>query len=192
MRAIRQLPTIQRSIVLENRGALMRRWRLARQGAIQDPRLLNRYFPKQRALFELLGVMEQHEVEQMAGAPTPLFRVNLRCTEFLLEAVPDHPITDPLEQAAVEESFVALSARLDAIKTSSQQACLLYDMTSVEASWLSRFCPQEVKLLARDPSLVLVQAATDEFLTASATRKLTSKEQVMFSSVSRRTQAAVV
>lgn len=186
---VRLLPTIPRSIHLENRSALLRRWRLARSGELSDPRAINRWFPKQRGLFELLAVLDQEDVEQIAATSSPLFGLQIRCTDFRLEACADYLINDRLEVESVEESFLALSARLDAIKTSMHQACLSYDMTHVEAIWLSRFCPQELRLLARDPALVMVQVASQEFFTAAATRELNAQEQMILCTVSRRAQA---
>lgn len=150
---------------------------------------MNRWFPRQRALFDLLEVMDQDQVEQLAETSWPLFGLQIRCTDFRLEACADYAINDALELEAVEESFLALSARLDGIKTSMHQACLSFDLTHVEAIWLSRFCPQELRLLARDPALVMLQVASQEFFTAAATRKLTSQDQMILCAVSRRSVA---
>ncbi len=185
---IRHLPTADRSVRLENRSALLRRWSLLRSGALDDPRLLNRWFPGQRDLLDVLHALTREEVEQLADCGTPLFGLQFRCTDFSLDACATYTITDSLELQSVQESFLALSARLDAVRTSMQQACLIFNLAHSEAGWLQRYCPQELQLLARDPSMVLTSLASAEYFIAAATRTMTSGERTVLGSVSRRSR----
>jgi hypothetical protein len=189
---MRQLPTSARSIRLENSSLLKRRWRLMQTGELDDPKVMNRLFPGQRQLLEILGVLTEDEVGRLADCGTPLYGLQFRCTEYSLQACADYPLRDSLDIAAASESFLALAARLDAIRTSVQQACLIFNMTGNQASWLSRFCPQELHLLARDPSMVLTPVASTEYFRAAATRSLTSVERTVLGSISRRKCAAVL
>lgn len=182
----RHMPTADRSVRMENRTALLRRWRLVRSGALDDPRLVNRWFPGQRDLLDLLDVLGQEEVEQLADCGTPLFGPQLRCTEYNLEACASYSIANGLEADSVQESFLALSARLDSVRTSLQQACLIFNLATSEANWLQKYCPQELQLLSRDPSMVLTMAVSKDYFTAAATRSLTAVEKTVLSSVSRR------
>lgn len=183
---IRKLPTSSRSVRHENRSALLRRWRLKQAGALEDPRLVNRWFPGQRDLLEMLDVLSLEEVERIADCGAPLFTVPLRCTDFSLEACASYSLTDAFEQECVEESFLALSARLDSVRTCMQQGCLIFSLTYTEAAWLSSFCPQELHLLARDPSMVLTPAASSEYFIAAAARSLSTVERTLLGSVSNR------
>ena len=122
---IRFLPTSSRSVRLENRSALLRRWRLAQAGLLSQPRAMARWFPSQRPLLELLAVLEETDVERVADCATPLFGLPLRCIELRLDPGSEYPCLEPLEQEAADECFLALGGRLDAIRTSLQQACIL-------------------------------------------------------------------
>jgi hypothetical protein len=188
---IRQLPTSNRSIRLENRSALLRRWRFTQSGQLLDPSREQYLFPEQRDLLRMLEVMSEAEVVQLADCGTPLFQIQLRLTDFSLEACAKRSTTDLLEEESRQESFLALAARLDSVRTSFQQACLLFNLSHNEAAWISRFCPQELHLLARDPAMVLVPAVNPAYFIASATRKLTSVERTVLGSVARGRAAAM-
>lgn len=190
---IRFLPTSSRSVRLENRAALLRRWRLARAGLLSQPRAVARWFPGQRRLLELLEVLEEVDVERVADCATPLFGLPLGCTELRLDPASEYSCQEPLEQEAAQECFLALSGRLDAIRTSLQQACILFAMAPAEASWLSRHCPHELKVLARDPSMLLNPVASHEFFIAAAhpDSQLSGAERTVLSAVSRRVSVAL-
>ncbi len=160
-------------------------------GQLNDPRLEKRLFPNQRDLLQMLDVMTEREVEDLADCGTALFGIELRPTEFSLDACAQYVVTDPLEQAARDESFLALTARLDSIRTSVHQACLMFNLSRNEASWLSTFCPQELQLIARDPAMVLVPAVNPAYFIASATRTLTNVERTVLGSVARGRTAAM-
>ena len=181
----RHLPTSIRSIRMENRSALFRRWQLMTSSSLTDPRLEKRLFPNQRDLLQMLQVMTEPEVEKMAECGTPLFCIQFRPTEFSLDACAHYPVSSPMEEAACDESFLALTARLDSIRTSFQQACLMFNLGRNEAAWLSSFCPQELRLLARDPAMVLVPAVNFAYFVASTTRTLTAVERTMLGSIAR-------
>lgn len=189
---IRHLPTSARSIRFENSSLLKRRWRIMQTGGLDDPKVINRLFPGQRQLLDILSVLTEHEVDGLADCGTTLFGLQFRCTEYSLQACADYPLRDRLDIESASESFLALAARLDAIRTSVQQACLVFNMTGNQASWLSRFCPQELHLLARDPSMVLTLVASTEYFMAAATRSLTNVERTVLGSISRRKCAAVL
>jgi hypothetical protein len=185
---LRHLQVWNRSVRLENLNALMRRWRLAQSGALQNMRPTERLFPGQRDLLDLLAVSSEEEVKQMADCATPLFGLKLRCTEFKLATGGAQP-ADPVEAASFEESFVALSARLDAVRTDIEQARIVYSLTRAEALWLSRYCPHELYALARDPSMVLAQVVHWDYFVACATRSLSREQRTVLSAVSRRSPA---
>lgn len=185
---LRHLPTPSRAVRIENRTALLRRWHLKRTGQLGDPRVVNRWFPGQRDLLEILEVLDLAEVERIADCGVPLFGLQLRCTDFILDVYDDRAPIDLFEQGAVHESFVALMARLDCVRTSLQQACLTFNLTYSEASWLQRYCAHELQALARDPSLQLTPLVSPEFFVAAATRTLTDVERTVLGCVSRRTR----
>ncbi len=189
--SLRHLPTPLRAVRMENSAALLRRWELLRNGALDDPRLINRWFPGQRDILEILEVLTLPEVERIADCGVPLFGLQLRCTDFVLGAYSGRQPTDPLEQGAVQESFIALTARLDCVRTSFQQACLTFNLTYSEAAWLQRFCPHELQALAHDPSMQLTPLVSSEFFVAAATRTFTRVERSVLGCVSRRARTAL-
>jgi hypothetical protein len=182
----RQLLPIQRSVLHENRAALLRRWRLVRAGALEDPRLISRWFPRQRELLDLLDCLSEEEVETMAHVGHPLFGVSLRCTDFSLDACAAFSTSDALERDSVQESFLALGSRLDAARCDKTKACSTFNMTAAEADWLQRFCPLELHNLARDPSMVLAPIASAEYFMVVATKKLSYTARTLMAIVSRR------
>lgn len=188
---LRNLQVWSRSVRLENLSALTRRWRLAQSGALDNMRMTERLFPGQRNLLELLAVCSEEEVVHMADCATPLFGLKLRCTEFKLGAFGART-DDPIEAESFEESFVALAARLDAVRTDMEQARIVFSLTKAEALWLSRYCPHELYALARDPAMVLTQVVHWDYFVASITRSLSREQRTLFSAVSRRSSAAAV
>lgn len=182
---LRHLQVWNRSVRLENLSALTRRWRLAQSGALDHMRLTERLFPGQRNLLELLAICSEEEMAQMADCATPLFGLKLWCTEFKLGSFSSQ-LVDRIESESFEESFVALSVRLDAVRTDIEQARIVFGLTKVEAHWLSRYCPHELYSLARDPSMVLAQVVHWDYFVASVTRSLSREHRTLFSAVSRR------
>lgn len=190
---LRNLQVWKRSVRLENLSALTRRWRLAQSGALDNMsgRMIDLLFPHQRNLLELLAVCSEEEVVLMADCATPLFGLKFRCSDFKLGAFGART-DDPVQAESYEESFVALAARLDAVRTDIEQARIVFSLTKVEALWLSRYCPHELYALARDPSMVLAQVVHSDYFVASITRSLSREQRTLFSAVSRRPLAAAV
>ncbi len=148
-----------------------------------------RLFPGQRDLLDLLAVCSEQEVLHMAQSATPLFGLRLRCTEFRLADGLAGP-ADALEAEGQEESFVALTARLDAVRTDVEQARIVFGLTRAEAAWLSRYCPHELYALARDPAMVLAPAVHWDYFVAAVTRGLSREQLTLFSAASRHTPAS--
>ena len=188
---LRHLQVWHRSVRLENLSALTRRWQLARSGVLDHMRTTERLFPGQRNLLELLAVCSEEEVVNMADCATPLFTLKLRCTEFKLGASGART-DDAVEAESFEESFVALSSRLDAVRTDTEQARIIFGLTKAEALWLSRYCPHELYALARDPAMVLTQLVHLEYFVVSITRSLSREQRTLFSAVARRSAAAAM
>jgi hypothetical protein len=186
---LRHLQVWNRSVRLENMNALARRWHLARSGALDNIRAIERIFPGQRNLLDLMATSTEEEVMQMADCSTPLFGLRLRCVDFELRSMID-PLSDPIEAGSVEESFVALVTRLDAVRTDMGQARIAFSLTKQEALWLSRYCPYELHALARDPAMVLVQAVHWDYFVVAATRSLGRVQRTLLSAVSRMSLAA--
>ena len=181
---LRNLQVWNRSVRLENLSALTRRWRLAQSGELENMRMTERLFPGQRNLLELLAVCSEEEVVQMADCATPLFTLKLRCTDFKLDAFGARA-EDLIEAESFEESFVALAARLDAVRTDTEQARIVFSLNKAEALWLSRYCPHELYALARDPAMVLTPVVHWDYFVASVTRSLSREQRTLFSAVSR-------
>lgn len=185
---VRRLQVWHRSVRLENLNALMRRWRLAQSGALEDMRGTERLFPGQRDLLDLLAVCSEQEVLHMAQSATPLFGLRLRCTEFkLTDGATGLP--GAIEVEGQEESFVALTARLDAVRTDVEQARIVFGLSRAEANWLSRYCPHELCALARDPAMVLTPAVHWDYFVAAVTRGLSREQLTLFSAASRHAPA---
>lgn len=177
-----------RSVLIENRSALLRRWKLAQDGVLNDPRQVNRWFPGQRNLLELLEALDEEQVVRIADCGTPLFGLQLRCTDFVLGAYGSTAVTpDRFEQESVHETFMALSARLDAVRTCNQTACVNFGLNHSEAGWLTNFCPPELMQLARDPSLVLYANSSYEYFISAAYKPgMDQCERTMLATMSRR------
>ena len=179
------LPTLTRSVLAENRAALERRWEVARNTDL-DSRALNRWYPGQRQLLDLLAVLDSEELLRLADCGTPLFHVQLRAGHIQPETCAGITLTQATEIAAAEEAFLALSARLDAVRTALAQACVLYDLKGNEAAWISRFCPHELRMIAKDQSMVLKQSASYEYFAAAASRLgLKRHERTLLAAISR-------
>ena len=186
-----RLPNYTRSIIAENYKALMRRWQIARSTADMDARLVARWFPEQDALLELLAVLSEEEVLRIADTRAPLFTVVLHeglkpCTAAALVQPGE------LEVANRQEAFMALSVRLDALRTSHEQGCVLFDLGSAEANYLARMAPHDLWDLAANPALVMLPAAADKFFTVAASRDMSSAERTMYMGMSKRSKAGVL
>lgn len=177
-----------RSVRLENLQALMRRWRLVQTGALDEVRCTGPLFPGQRDLLDFLAVATEAEILRIADCAIPLFGVNLRHAQRELGHFGEPPGALQLESG--EESFLALAARQDAVRTNTVQARIAFGLTRAEAMWLSRFCPHELYALARDPAMVLRQAVHWDYFVAAAAGRLNRSQRTLFSAVCRNSPAS--
>lgn len=189
---VRLLLPLQRSVVHENFSALRRRWQLVRSGQLEDPRAANRWFPRQRELLELLATLDDiADVRRMAHVGRPLFTLPLRFADHSLNPHAQFPAADFLEEQSIEETFLALTSRLDAVRMNKVTAASMYNMTSNEADALQRYCPAELRALARDPSLILVPVASPVYFMVTAVKPTSYTERTVFATVSRRPAAMI-
>lgn len=162
-------PPLERAVFLENHAALMRRWKLVRDGdGTLHPRVQARLFPGQRDLLELLSVSTKEEVERMAKCQVPLFTLDI-ITSFqdIVTGRLDLP-TDPIEAESHQESLLALSARLDAIRISPEQAAMMYHLSRKQVQALGSFCAPELQYLALQPTSALRPLVRLEFFLSAA------------------------
>lgn len=183
-------PTLLRSVMSENRMMLMRRWRLAQGGLLDDEKTITRWFPGQRNLLEMLEAVSEQEVEQMAECTAPLFAVTLPAGIYpgVFQArTPDNE----LEIQSEDEIFLSLSVRLDSLRLSTSQAAMIFGLTNSEVNRLSRFGPHELRALARDPMMHVYPVTSDNYFVAAATRTMTEAEKTVLATVSRRSRDSI-
>lgn len=183
-------PTLLRSVMSENRMMLMRRWRLAQGGLLDDEKTITRWFPGQRNLLEMLEAVSEQEVEQMAECTTPLFAVTLPAGIYpgVFQArTPDNE----LEIQSEDEIFLSLSVRLDSLRLSTSQAAMIFGLTNSEVNRISRFGPHELRALARDPMMHVYPVTSDNYFVAAATRTMTEAEKTVLATVSRRSRDSI-
>lgn len=184
----RHLPTVDRNIKDENSFALIMRWTLARNGTINDPRIMNRWFPSQTELFKILSVLTEQQVIDLADCSMPLF--SLRLPSVANDGVfHRRPPSTALEAACLEESAIALVSRLDALRTGMTQACILFDVNSSQAAFISRHSSRELHAIASDPAVGLIPASTDEFFTVAAMSTMSTRERTVLATTTRRNRA---
>jgi hypothetical protein len=158
-----QEPIWVRGVHHENLRALQRRRGLVLAGLLDDPREADLHFGNQRRLLETLRVATDAEVTRMAAVPTALFMLPLRIDLPNLQAFRRFVPRDALETAAIEETFLALLNRLDALRADLPRARLYFDLSGAEAQWLADLTPAELEVLARDPLLRLRPAVGGDF-----------------------------
>jgi hypothetical protein len=156
-------PIWVRGVHHENLRALQRRRRLVLAGLLDDPREADLHFGGQRRLLETLRVATDAEVARMAAVPTALFMLPLRIDLPDLQAFRRLVPRDALEAAAIEETFLGLLNRLDALRADPARARLYFDLSGAEARWLVSLTPSELEVLARDPLLRLQPALGGDF-----------------------------
>lgn len=166
------LPTVDRSIRDENQSALMRRWVFAGTELANDIRIVQQCFPGQRTLLEVLSVLSEELVSELADCGLPLFSVRtpLAAQDGTFEA---HKPQNSFRAEAVEEVFMALISRLDALRTSPTQAAMLYDLQPAQASLIGRHNPRELHAMASDPAVVLLPTVSDDFFLIASTTAMT-------------------
>lgn len=170
-----RMGTIHRSILLENRASLRRRWAVAQNNEI-DPQQLAHWFPDQRTLFDILKVSTPEEVDRMADCTFPLF--HLRPMSVLrVENAPDEPEKNPGDVGRSEEVYNALIARLDSIRTAEHQARVSYYLKVEEVRWLDKFCPIELRRISFEPAVRLHLATADKYFIATGNAPLTRSDR---------------
>ncbi len=185
-----RLPNYTRSILAENHKALFRRWKIARSTELFDPRVLSRWFPGQRGLLDLLAVLSEEEVLRVADTKAPLFTMTLH--DGLRPAASAARVQPgEFEAANRQEAFMALSVRLDAIRTSTEQACVQFDMSASDANFLGRMGPHDLWDVAANPTAVLIPAASDQFFSVAAAREMTVAQRTLYMGVSKRSKDSV-
>lgn len=182
-------PTLQRSVLSENRALLLRRWKLVKAGLLDDSKAIDRWFPGQRDLLELLAVADEAHVLDMAACTIPLFSVTLPIGLEPGLFLSKHAETE-LEAENFEEIFLALSVRLDALRLATPQAAVIFGLTNQEVTRTSRFGPHELHALAKDPMMHMYQVAGDSYFTSVMTKQMTESEKTMLATVSRRPKDA--
>ncbi len=156
-------PVWARVVHHENLRALHRRRQLVLAGLLDDPREADLHFPGQRRLLEALRVTTDAELARMAAVPTALFTLPLRIDLPDLQSFRRFVPRDALEAASIEETFLGLLNRLDALRADPARARLYFDLSRTEAEWLVALTPPELEVLARDPLLRLQSAVGGDF-----------------------------
>ena len=182
------LPTVDRSIRDENRSALLRRWAFSCTELANDLRVCQQWFPGQRTLLEVLSVLCEEQVNELADCGLPLFSVRtpMAAQNGCFET---HKPKDSFQAEAIEEVFMALISRLDSLRTSPTQASMLYDLQSAQASLISRHSPRELHVIATDPAVVLLPTVADEYFMLAATAPMTFRERTVLAGTARRKRA---
>jgi len=161
----RENSPIYRSIRLENRAALKRRWRVAQQLQELPPATARRLFPSQGELLKLLSACTEAEVERMANVSVPLFTVSLDLfirAEDVVVGVAERP-RDAMQAEAFDELWQAMAARLDAIRQCPEEAQVAYHLSRSTVKRLSVYSPYELAYVALQPSTVMLPLGRPEF-----------------------------
>jgi hypothetical protein len=104
----------------------------------------------------------------MAKCQVPLFTLDIITSFQDIVTGCLHLPTDPIEAESHQESLVALSARLDAIRTSPEQASMMYHLSRKQVQTLGSFCSPELPYLALQPTSVLRPLVRLEFFLSAA------------------------
>ena len=182
------LPIVDRSIQDENKSALLRRWNFVSTDLANDIRVRQQWFPGQRVLLEMLTVLNEEQVLELADCGLPLFsiRTPIAAQNDSFDA---HKPKDAFQAEAIEEVFMALISRLDCLRTSPTQATMLFDLPSAQASLISRHSPRELHMIATDPAVVLLPTVADEYFLIASTTQLTFKERTVLAGTASRKRA---
>lgn len=180
----RFMSTIDRAIADENAELLLRRWKIAGDDSNRHPSIVNRWFPDQRDLFELLSVMSEEQVLDMADCKTPLFNFRLPVGLTDLHFVPVHP-KDPFEMECFLECYTAALTRLDAIRVSVGEACCVYGLTQTEANFIARFTTGELKNLMADQRVAVAPSPSNEYFLLAGMTPMTKKDRTVLAATSR-------
>lgn len=183
-----RLSTEDRSVRAENASLLMRRWHLARAGMPSDPAVMDRWFPLQRGLFDLLAVMTEEEVQKVCDCGIPLFGVprvaHINPSDYIGAAAGSQ-----WEECNSEEVYMALTCRLDGLRTDRTNAAVVFDIMAAEAAAIARLSPFELRAVAKNPMMVMQPAASDQYFIAAATHDFTPAQRTVLATKSRRAYA---
>jgi hypothetical protein len=186
--AAMQLPTADRSIRDENKSALLRRWHFAHSEDANDISLCQAWFPGQRMLLDLLAVSSIEEAINLADTGLPLFtpRIPMSLADKVFQSFPP---TSAMHAEAIEEVFMAMVSRLDALRASPTQGALLYDLQPNQARLIARHNPRELHTISTDPSMLMIPAVSDEYFLIAGTTDLSFKERTVLAGTSRKKRA---
>ena len=186
--AAMQLPTADRSIREENKSALLRRWHFAHSDEAIDISLSQTWFPGQRLLLDLLAVSSIEEAIVLADTGLPLFtpRIPISLADKIFQS---HPPQSAMHAESIEEVFMAMISRLDALRASPTQGALLYDLQPSQARLIARHNPRELHTISTDPSMLMIPAVADEYFLISGTTALSFKDRTVLSGTSRKKRA---
>jgi hypothetical protein len=187
---MKHLTTVDRAVREENMHALFRRWTYAQQDFSDDAKVMGRWFPAQRELFNILSVVDIDQVEEMADCNLPLFtlRLPIAFNEMVYQAPAAFGQPGQFEIDAHEEAFLALTSRLDSFRTDPTSLGHLYDMPAPQAHALGRMSSRQLHVLAGDPSINLVPLVSDEYFVLTATEQLTARQRTVLASTTRRSR----
>lgn len=184
------LTSMDRDIFEENRQLLERRWQLATTDALDNVKDLERFFPGQRELLDVLSVMDIEQVRVMADCGTPLFKINLPATPVDVPYVAPEGKLDQIEEDCARETFIALLGRLDALRQGPVLARQVFDLSTSQSRFLERRSPREMQAMAHDPNLTLRPAVNMDYFFAAASHDLTTRERTALSMTARRLASA--
>lgn len=172
----------------ENRSALLRRWSFTSTDMFNDTRICQQWFPGQRGVLDVLSVMDEAQVHEMADCRLPLFSVRapIAANDGVFTS---HAPQSEFHVEASAEVFMALISRLDALRTSLTQAAMLYDLPTSQVSWISRHSLRELQAVASDPVAVLLPTVADEYFVIAATTPMTLRERTALAGTARRKRA---
>lgn len=183
---------LQRAVWTENVLALTRRWHIARQLDSIDDRLINRYFPEQRALFNVLLNVSLQDLSQAASCDYPLFNPGYICSPSDVTFSPT--MTDPengLERDSYQEVYGALLARLRATCEQRDRAEIVYGLNRLTSGYLIGFSTYELRWLAMQPAAVARPMCNVEMLVAASLQYPQADWRLMaYSLVTRRVAVA--
>ncbi len=182
---LKNLSVVDRSIRDENRMAILRRREFAARQIVNENKIVEQCFPSQRALLELLCVLDEEQALELADCALPLFTIRLPFAEHANPKIQSQT-QEGVASPSAEEVAMALLSRLDSLRSAHVQAAMLYDLNSAQAAFIGRHTPRELNHIAKDPAVVLLPTVSDEYFQIAATTKMTTRERTVLAGTSRR------
>lgn len=183
-----RMSTLDRCVLEENTQLLVRRWKYIRSGSLNDPREVARFFPGQRHLLDILSVVNEEKLIEIADASIPLFGLKLPPANIPNRFTKTNPTA--LERDTTSENFIALLVRLDGIRTSSAQAAVLYDLSPQQVNLIQHCTPSQLQSLADDPQVGLYPLASDQYFELAGLTEMTTQERTVLAATTRRNRTA--